>query len=414
MRSIFDQYDLPEKRLTHALAVCLNEDRGLLKNFLRWLGDPPPGPARSLFIKEQSLPGDPPESDIEAERKGLPDIVIHDGLSWSLVIESKVQATLTADQLYRHERTLRRRGFTAIHLLALTKGTVSSRATFAKTWAEVYRWLGRAPQRGEWAERLRVYLRAAEVRLAREGYLDEGTLTMFDGFPFSDNNPYTYGEAKRLLRLALKELRHDRRLRQLGIDARADGRPAITGRSASVVWDFLPLAKRPRGAFTQYPHLTLAIHSDHLEVSLTIPDAVGSDIRRRLRSLGPERLVAINAEILRNAKPLLKRGAQIRAYALQRHYTSQRSPAISDAMISFRLETSQEKQIDGVKRQPEWMMAFAELARRKRSNIQFQYRVEFRWGETPGLDSRDALKLIADSWIALNPLLRALASDPSA
>src|SRR5207245_176665 len=32
----FDQYDQPENRLTHALAVCLYEDRGLLQEFLAW------------------------------------------------------------------------------------------------------------------------------------------------------------------------------------------------------------------------------------------------------------------------------------------------------------------------------------------------------------------------------------------
>jgi hypothetical protein len=234
---------------------------------------------------------------------------------------------------------------------------------------------------------------------------------MFDGFPFSDASPYTYGEAKRLLRLAVKELKKDRHLRQLGVDPRAQGRPAITGRGAPVVWDYLPLATRPRGTFTRYPHLTLAIHSDHLEIAITIPDAVSAPVRRRLRDLGPEGLIAINTKILRNAKPLLRLGAEIRAYVLQRHYTSQRSSGITDAELKFRLETSQPKQVDAVRRQPEWVNTFAELTRKKRSNIQFQYRVELTWGETRGLDSRKSLKLIVDGWMALKPLLDALVSD---
>ena len=39
---------------------------------------------------------------------------------------------------------------------------------------------------------------------------------MFDGFQFSDDNPYTYGEAKRLLKLALTELRKNKSLQQSG------------------------------------------------------------------------------------------------------------------------------------------------------------------------------------------------------
>ena len=98
MRNVFDQYNQPENRLSHALAVCLNEDRRLLREFMRWIGVAPPVAATRLLIVEQSLPGDRPESEEEADRRGLPDIVIHDGEEWCLLIESKVQATLTEDQ----------------------------------------------------------------------------------------------------------------------------------------------------------------------------------------------------------------------------------------------------------------------------------------------------------------------------
>ena len=407
MRNLFDQYEQPENRLTHALAVSLHEDRRLLKDFVSWLGITVPASAGRLMIHEQGLPGDPPESEQDSEPRGLPDIVIHDDRSWCLLIESKIQARLTEDQLLRHERTLARRGFGG-HRVTFTKSDGELRRTICRTWAGLYEWLGSRKPRSEWADRLRLYLRVAEVRLAQGGYLTEGTLTRFDGFPFSDENPYTYGEAKRLLRLALAELKKDRRLRKLGMDPRAEGRPAITGRHSTVVCDCLPLAKRPGGAFTRHPHLTLAIHSDHLEVSLTIPNAVAGPVRARLRALDAEALVKLNAAILRRARPLLKKDAEIRAYVLQRHYRSQRSPAVTDATLSFRLETSQRKRSHGVKPQAEWAETFAKLARNKRSNIQFQYRVEFGWGETPGLDGRRSLKLIVDAWIALKPLLDVL------
>ncbi|MDP1661040.1 MAG: hypothetical protein Q8L55_03915 [Phycisphaerales bacterium] len=413
MRNLFDQYSQPENRLSHALAVCLDEDRRLLQEFLAWAGVQSPARVRDLLIVEQSLPGDPPESELEAERIGLPDIVVHDDDGWCLLVESKVQAPLTEDQLRRHERTLRRRGFEGIHCVALTKsGVRTPKGTIAATWSGLYEWLGTARIRSEWSDRLRAYLRAAEVRLAQEEYLTEGTLTMFDGFPFSDDNPYTYGEAKRLLKLALKELRKDRALIALGMDPKAPGRTAITGRGGRVVWDFLPLKDRPRrGAFTGYPHLTLAVHADHLEASITIPNGVIRPVRQRLIDLGSDRLSTINAKILRRARRLISRGAWVQAYALQRHYLGQRSPAITDAMLTFRLETSQSRNSGRVKRQPEWVELFAALPRRKRSNIQFQYRVHLPWG-TKGLNSRDSLGLIVDSWTAMKPLLDALRGEP--
>ena len=69
MRNLFDQYNQPENRLSHALAVCLHEDRTLLRGFLRWTGVKPPVRATQLLITEQSLPGDAPESEEQAERQ---------------------------------------------------------------------------------------------------------------------------------------------------------------------------------------------------------------------------------------------------------------------------------------------------------------------------------------------------------
>lgn len=233
--------------------------------------------------------------------------------------------------------------------------------------------------------------------MIRHEQLPEGTLTRFDGFPFSEDNPYIYGEAKRLLGLALVELRKDKAVRALGADPTGRGRPAITGRGGRAVWDFLPLVDRPRGKlFTAYPHLTLALHDDHLEVAVTVPNGVVLPVRRRLAGLGVEGLARMNEAILRRARKLIARGASVRACAMQRHYTSQRSPAAIDGMLSFKLETGQPGRSGRVKHQPEWLELFAELPRRPRSNMQFQYRVELPWS-TKGLVTREALRLIAES-----------------
>ena len=363
-----------------------------------------------LLIAEQSVPGDPAESDEEESgRRGLPDIVIHDGASWCLLIESKVQAVLTEDQLVRHERTLRRRGFGDVHRMVLTKGNVSVGGVIGLTWSGLYEWLGRNGLRSEWAERLRGYLRAAEVRLARENYLTEGTLTMFDGFRFSADNPYTYGEAKRLLNLAMAELRKNKSLQRLGMDPSAPGRGAITGRGGKSVWDILSLADQPKeGSFMKYPHLTLGVHVDRLQVAITIPNGVVRAVRKRLTDLGGEGFIELNGQILRKGRRILARGGSIQAYAAQQHHRSRRSPAIVDARMDFKLETCHSDG-DGshVKRQPEWVQLFAELLRSKRANIQFGYVVHLPW-DTKGLDTRESLALILESWHALEPVLHAV------
>lgn len=144
-------------------------------------------------------------------------------------------------------------------------------------------------------------------------------------------------------------------------------------------------------------------------MAITIPNSVSQSIFSRLAALGPDQMIALNARVLRRARRLISRGASVQAYALQRHYPGQRATPIVDAEVRFRLETSQPRNNAGVKRQLEWLELFASLPRQKRSNIQFQYRVTLPWG-TKGVDSRESLRLIAESWIALAPLLDVLRS----
>jgi hypothetical protein len=415
MRNIFDQYSQPENRLTHALAVCLYEDRKLLRYFLRFVKVKPPTRVDQLEVEEQSIPGDFQEVGTTGvdEPKGLPDIVIHDGSEWCLIVENKIQAHLSNDQMERHKSTLRRRGFECIHSLAMTKDAKQpAKGIICRRWSDLYEWLGKNGVRGEWAERLRSYLRVAEARLIEQGDFTEGTLTMFDGFPFSTKNPYTYGEGKRLLRLATDALKKEKRLKELGMDQETDGRGAIKGRGGSGVWDYLLLKDRPEGAkSTNYPHLTLGVHRDELEIGITIPNSVAGDVRKRLKELGTDGLKTLNERILRRARAVLSmndsKGTRLEAYALQRHYRSQSSPAITDAELRYKLETSQTGKSGKVKRQSEWAELFAKLLSHKRSNIQFGYDIRLPW-ETKGLNSRDSLRIIVDSWCAMKPLLEVI------
>jgi hypothetical protein len=130
-------------------------------------------------------------------------------------------------------------------------------------------------------------------------------------------------------------------------------------------------------------------------------------VRKRLSELGSEGLVELNAEIVKRARRIVSRGGWVDAYAVQRHYKSQHAPAVTDARVFFRLETSQSRGAGSIKHRPEWTRLFADLLRRKRANIQFGYVVNLPW-ETKGLDSRDSLRLIVDGWTAMTPLLKAV------
>tara|TARA_B110000503_G_C7166489_1_gene422115 strand:+ start:4748 stop:5170 length:423 start_codon:yes stop_codon:yes gene_type:complete len=139
VRNIFDQYSQPENRLTHALVSTLGEDVVLLRKFVRWVTGIPS--LRRLKVVEQQLPGEFEMAKDDYERAGLPDAWIHDDDEWSLLIESKVAAILSLDQLERHYRTAQKRGFSNVTVLAIDvlnpKGKLPDYVIF-RTWREIY------------------------------------------------------------------------------------------------------------------------------------------------------------------------------------------------------------------------------------------------------------------------------------
>jgi hypothetical protein len=133
-------------------------------------------------------------------------------------------------------------------------------------------------------------------------------LTMFSGFPFGRDHPFTYLEGKRVLGLALGELRNRRDLLNgLGMNPKAVGRSAITGRQADAVWDFLSLsAALEEDSFTKHPHLTLGIGSQAVDAMVTVPNAVNNAMRKNLVKLGEAGFQALATDIVNNLKPLLQ------------------------------------------------------------------------------------------------------------
>jgi hypothetical protein len=87
---------------------------------------------------------------------------------------------------------------------------------------------------------------------------------------------------------------------------------------------------------------------------------------------------------------------------------TQSSPPSTDATMMFRLETSLPGGKGRIKHQPEWLHLLAKLLATKRSNIQFQYRIEVPWGAKE-INTRKALDIIVNGWAAMKPVLAALA-----
>lgn len=415
MRNIFDQYGQPENRLTHALLSSLAADAVLLNRFIKWVTGEQ-SPSKALFVLEQTLPGDDePTDEDEAERKGLPDGWIHDGNSWALLIESKIESALNPDQLRRHRRTAEKRGFINAHLLALV--TELPNRSFAndvtiKKWTELYRWLLEERQ-SEWVRRFTAYMEVLERKLVRDEYLRGGTLTVFAGIPFGKDNPYNYHEAKRVLRLAMDELRKRSDLeRKLGMNPEGKGRAAITGRDGTRIWDFLRLmSSSDTENFTKSPHLTLGIHQDLLLAIITVPHGIRRDFRRQLLAGGREGFSALFQTLLSNLNKALKdvRGSAPWIDIVQRRYPSQRAEPIIDARLEFDLRTGFRESGRGrnaVKQQPQWLEAAYNALSRKNSNLQLGVGAIFPYERCAAVHTPEIVNHVAKVWLACKPLIQ--------
>lgn len=413
MRNVFDQYQQPENRLTHALLCSLDADRRLLHAFVHWVaGIERRGAA--LIVQGQSLPGQAELAEDEADRKGIPDGCISDGEGWALLIESKVGARWIPDQLRRHRATALRHGLEDVLILCLTSGRTRQEVPagcVARTWPEVYGWLQAQVPSSEWARRGRDYFEVAEAKLLEREALREGAITMFSGIPFSEDEPYTYLQAKRVLGLLRGELiGHKALQKQLRIDPENPGRGAITGTKSRRVWDFIGfLAAQGEQGFTSYPHLTIGVHDDRLEATLTFPN--GMPVARRRAMLGDSfddfeaRVADVTRDIVKATRPAP--GANPLATVVQRHYSSQRAEPVYDAILRFDPRTALDAgRQSGVKPQPQWLRAAFDALDQRRSNLQLQMGAEFVYARCEAVRSEQVAEVVAQVWLACAPMLR--------
>lgn len=387
----------------------LDADRSLLRPFLRFAGTSGIPSVKELCITEQQVPGEYAPED-EEESRGLPDGCVFTEAGWALLIEAKVQDKARTGQLRRHVQTARRHGFDAPYVLLLTvdkpPSTLPERCCH-RTWREIYAWFGARSNTSEWAATLLEYMRAFEAKMIARKYGIRGTITMYDGLRFDGENPFTYREAKRLIRLLGDELQARPDLRKLGIDTDGQRRSAITGRQGTRVWDFLPLkAAADATNFTEFPHLSFGLSIDRPVAAVTIPNGVRGGFRTKLKQVGVEGFMEVLKSVSACGDEVRKRSDSARLFvnAVQRHYKSQRSQPEVDATLHADLLTLLPGSTRGVKHQPQWIESIYNILTSKRSNIQLSLEFRFSYG-CPLIRSRKSLDLFAAAWKAMFPIV---------
>lgn len=237
---------------------------------------------------------------------------------------------------------------------------------------------------------------------------------MFDGLKFGPDNPYTYREGKRCIKLLGDELQKRSDLeKRVGMDPNGDRRSAITGRGSQAVWDFLPLKIASNAnSFTHFPHLTISINSKHAIAALTIPNSIRGGLKSRLRTIGIDEFGATIANLEQRLRRVIRRSHDSKpvAYVTQRHFQSQRSSGIEDGRLEFDLRTIRKSSKSAVRYQPQWLDALFDLLINRRSNMQFGIEVRFSY-DCPIVRSSAASSLFAETWIALAPLIVFVTSE---
>ncbi len=402
MRNIFDQYNQPENRLTHALASVLNEDDKLLKSFFKDLVKIDSPPVSSLHIIEQTLPGLSQPVD-EKESSGLPDATIHDDEGWAVIIESKITSALTSDQLNRHRKTIQKRGFTNLVGVTITVDPDNTLSETWKniTWQEIYHWASQ--NTSYWSTTLVEYFNIAENRMVKENYLQEGTLTDFTGIPFGEKEPINYLEGKRVLKLLMNKIRKNDKAKSLGLDVDRGGRGGIT--KNDVLWDFIPL-KSSDGAksFTEHIHLDVMLKQNELAAYLIVPNNA-KGISKNIKSLTFIDFQKTIEQVVWGFEKICEfdDGCTPIIEIEQRHYLNQRSAKTVDGVMKFDIRTAV-KNSSNIKLQQEWLKASLEILQNKKSNIQLGLGITFQYDRCKELKKSTADELILKAWETAMPM----------
>ena len=231
---------------------------------------------------------------------------------------------------------------------------------------------------------------------------------MFNGIQFNEKNPYNYREARRQILLLGDVLQKDKRLKKLGIDPNGERRSSITGSGSPAVWDYIPLKSARKGdAHTSQPHLTMVIAEEYAKASITIPNNIKGGFKAKLKDIESDGFLDLLRNLEKNTRKVRRKSEEstIVARAEQRHFKSQSSRGIVDAVTTVNLETLDPPKSSGkIKHQPEWAQGMYEVLVNKKSNIQLSVGVTFPYSSA-AIRKPQATDLFVETWVGLNPLI---------
>lgn len=425
VRNIFDQYHQAENRLTHALVHVLANDGALTKKFVQFATGHNVPAGIDLSVSCQLLPGEPialVEEEDYAERRGLPDAWIYDAESgFAVVIECKLTSPLTKDQLLRHLRTSRSRGFPDAYLLVITTDEVVPRAVSTlsgerasfRGWPAIFEFFKGHDTR--LAHEFTSYLGIMEGQLMAQGH-HVPPLTKFTGVPFTRDHPFNEPEARVVLRALMRDVRP--RLAQSRVLPPIDSN--VRRDSLSGAWDVVGFAFASGANFTAVPHITVDLAPEGTWIQLTLPNAAHPKYWRRVREASQDQLAEVFARVNERIKPIARevrhgiREPRLVLDLLQRHFYTRRD-AVHDAEMFFDIEAlgfDADPLGASVKQVPAWLTAIhALLGQSGRANFQLELQARFPLLDGSVCHQTSFVDVLVQSAEAFEPFLALLRGD---
>lgn len=384
-------------------------DQKLIRPFLHWLKVKDIPHLKKIDIGVQNLPG-LEQISLQGIENSVPDAYFCDNESWSVIIESKVQSSISNSQLRRHQEKAKKYGYdkNTLVVIAVDAPKKPLPGVIYVTWKSIYQWFIAKSPRSSLASYFTDYMEIYESKMLAQDYNIKGTITMFSGFHFTKDTPYTYREGKRLIKILGQEFRKNTRLvHSLSIDPSSEGRSKIKQGENGAVWDFIRLEKaKSEKMFTSYPHATMVIRPTSACVAITIPNGIKGGIKKILKENGLDQFYALLKNIEHNLHKPIKNVPDSKPiiYLYQRFYRSQSSLPRTDGSVEVDLRTLVNQDNRKFRHQPMWIEAIFNLLTNKKTNMQFGIEARFPLS-AKCMQSAKALDVMVDAWIAMKPII---------
>ena len=233
--------------------------------------------------------------------------------------------------------------------------------------------------------------------------------TAFNGFPFRDVD-FGYSEGKKILGLAMDELRKRARLREIGIDPDRSGRRIHN--DGGSVWDVLVFDVTE--TWRTSPHLTLGVGSEYVSAMVTLPNKAPAKYRKSLIKLNEQGFRRMVGKVLEEMGSVLSicPGMEPRLRVRQRRRPSPSEHPLMDALIDVDLRTCIDED-DAVKFQPQWIDAAFDALGNKKANLELQIGAKFPYRTCAAMANHPlSINLVVSAWVSCKPYIDALFGIP--